>query len=243
MENLWAIRRRKKLTVSDLAAKSGVSADLIRAYERGQQPIPTEHLERFAKALYVDVWDINTLSDAPPPPIPSPTARPAEAVKAPPRPSPKAAPKAPRPKPVAEAKPARASQVEHLRGLLQHLGKSEEDMTAELQKPLEALTQREASLLLARLQTEIRQRPPEKSPIKRRRPYLPESVDEFEMYYLIERQAAGDEMRFHLFDGSEVCGRVIGFGPYTITISQADNVEVTLNKLAIAYYEKTESGS
>lgn len=243
MENLWAIRRRKKLTVSDLAAKSGVSADLIRAYERGQQPIPTEHLERFAKALYVDVWDINTLSDAPPPPIASPTARPAEAAKAPPRPSPKAAPKVPRPKPAAEAKPARASQVEHLRGLLQHLGKSEEDVAAELQKPLEALTQREASLLLARLQTEIRQRPPEKSPIKRRRPYLPESVDEFEMYYLIERQAAGDEMRFHLFDGSEVCGRVIGFGPYTITISQADNVEVTLNKLAIAYYEKRENGS
>lgn len=240
MENLWAIRRRKKLTVSDLAAKSGVSADLIRAYERGQQPIPTEHLERFARALYVDVWDINTVSDAPPPPLAPPATRPTEGAKAPPRSAAKAAPQPPRPKPVAVAKPARVSQLEHLRGLLQHLGKSEEDMAAELQKPLEALTQREASLLLARLQTEIRQHTPEKAPIKRRRPYLPESVDEFEMYYLIERQAAGDEMRFHLFDGSEVCGRVIGFGPYTITVSQADNVEVTLNKLAIAYYEKME---
>ncbi|MCD6289784.1 MAG: helix-turn-helix transcriptional regulator, partial [Anaerolineae bacterium] len=87
MENLWAIRRRKKMTVSALAAKSGIPADLIRSYERGQRPIPTEHLERFAKALYVDPWDINTLSDSPPPPIrrPAPRRRTAEARRSEPK--------------------------------------------------------------------------------------------------------------------------------------------------------------
>jgi hypothetical protein len=34
-----------------------------------------------------------------------------------------------------------------------------------------------------------------------------------------------------------VRGRVVGFGPYAITVGQADGTEITLNKLAIAYYQ------
>ena len=92
-------------------------------------------------------------------------------------------------------------------------------------------------MLLGRLQTEIKQQLPQKTQAKRRRPYLPESVDAFEMCYLSERQQSGEGIRFHLFDGTEVSGHVIGFGPYAITIGKADGTEATLNKLAIAYYE------
>ncbi|HEY64093.1 MAG TPA: helix-turn-helix transcriptional regulator [Caldilineae bacterium] len=241
MENLWVIRRRKRMTVSALAAKSGVPADLIREYERGQRPIPTEHLERFARALYVDPWDINTLSDAPPPPIRQPTQKqattakreaPAKAEKAKRKPKPKPKPKAPPP-----PQPARPSQIEHLRGLLKHLRRSEEELTAQLGKSLEELTRREASALLAQLQREVKTVDRKATLGKRRRPYLPESVDEFELRYLTARQQSGDEMLFHLFDGSEVRGRVVGFGPYAITVGQADGTEITLNKLAIAYYQ------
>ncbi len=234
MENLWAIRRRKKMTVSALAARSGVPADLIRAYERGQRPIPTEHLERFAKALYVDPWDINTISDAPPPmPKSAPQRREGAAAT---REKPQAKTAKPKAKPAPTTKPARPTQIEHLRGLLRHLGKSEEELVAEIGKALTELTRREASALLARLQTEIKERDQQKPRAKRRRPYLPESVDEFELRYLTARQESGEEMLFHLFDGSEVRGRVIGFGPYAITVGQSDGSEVTLNKLAIAYY-------
>jgi transcriptional regulator with XRE-family HTH domain len=243
MENLWVIRRRKKMTVSDLAARSGVSADLIRAYERGQQPIPTEHLERFAKALYVDPWDINPLSDAPPPPIEKPASASGtnQRVAAPgtPRPPSQQPSQPPTVKPTT-SKPARLSQIEHLRGLLQHLGRKEEELVAELKKPLEKLSQREASALLARLQNEIKGRGPQKPQGKRRRPYLPESVDEFEMRYLMARQQSGEPIVFHLFDGKEVCGRVVGFGPYAITVGLSDGTEMTLNKLAIAYYQTIE---
>jgi len=41
-----------------------------------------------------------------------------------------------------------------------------------------------------------------------------------------------------LFDGQTFEGTVIGFGPYQITIRDPGGDEVTLNKLAIAYYRK-----
>ena len=138
MENLWAIRRRKKMTVSDLAAKSGVPADLIRSYERGQQSIPTDHLERFAKVLYVDPWDINIISDAPPPSLNPPAQRQETPALVPPQPSPRPS----GPKSAPPSRPARASQIEHLRGLLHHLGRNEEELKAELGKPLDELSQR-----------------------------------------------------------------------------------------------------
>ncbi len=246
MENLWVIRRRKKMTVSALAARSGVPADLIRAYERGQKTIPTDHLERFARALYVDPWDINPVSDAPPPPVRRPPRRqeaPAAERSAQPKPSkPKPKPK-PKPQPAPTFRPARPSQIEHLRGLLKHLGRTEEELVEEIGKKLEDLSKREASALLARLQKEVKTQERKTPKGKRRRPYLPESVDEFELRYLTARQQSQDEMSFHLFDGSEVRGRVVGFGPYSITVGQADGTEITLNKLAIAYYQTVGESS
>jgi len=52
----------------------------------------------------------------------------------------------------------------------------------------------------------------------------------------------GAQLDFTLFDGSRVAGQVAGFGPYNITLRQADGSELTLNKLAIASYRKNANG-
>ena len=98
----------------------------------------------------------------------------------------------------------------------------------------------EAAKLLGQIQERIRLERPPRAPqaFERHRPYLPESVEEYELKYLTEAQAAGDILDFTLFDGSQVTGQIPGFSPYTITLSQAEGEDVTLNKLAIAYYRK-----
>jgi sRNA-binding regulator protein Hfq len=46
-------------------------------------------------------------------------------------------------------------------------------------------------------------------------------------------------MRFALFNGETVEGQVVGFSPYSITVrSASEDEEVTLRKLAIAYYRR-----
>ena len=65
-ENLWEIRRRKKMKVRDLAAKSGVPASLIHQYEAGEKPISQSHLRQFARALIVETWEIKLVSDPSP---------------------------------------------------------------------------------------------------------------------------------------------------------------------------------
>jgi hypothetical protein len=82
------------------------------------------------------------------------------------------------------------------------------------------------------------ERPP-KSAVDRRRAYLPEGVDGFELAYLQAQQEAGATLHFTLFDGQTFQGSVAGFGPYQITIREPGGDEITLNKLAIVYYRKT----
>jgi hypothetical protein len=61
-------------------------------------------------------------------------------------------------------------------------------------------------------------------------------VDGFELAYLQELQEAGVPLHFTLFDGQIFEGPVVGFGPYHIVIREPGGGEITLNKLAIAYY-------
>ena len=79
---------------------------------------------------------------------------------------------------------------------------------------------------------------PPKKPINRRRAYLPEGVDRFESNYLEAVKASGEMLAFTLFNGERHDGAIIGYSPYSITIRQADGSEMTLNKLAIAYYRR-----
>jgi transcriptional regulator with XRE-family HTH domain len=230
-ENLWEVRRRKKMKVRDLAAKSGVPAALIHQYEAGEKPISQAHMRQFARALIVDTWDIKPVSD------PKPRSQRAPDQARPPRqPRPPQKPKPPRP-----PAPARPSQIEHLLHLAERFPDVDRaSLEAEAGKPLEELTKGEASGLLKQLQDRIRQeRPPRpQRPFDRHRAYLPEGVDEFELKYLTEAQEAGVVLHVTLFDGSQVEGQIVGFSPYAITLHQPDGGEVTVNKLAVAYYRK-----
>jgi transcriptional regulator with XRE-family HTH domain len=242
-EDLWAIRRRKKMNVKELAARSGVSATSIHEYESGKVPIRNSDMARLARALYVDPSAIKRVC-APKPRDTSAPSRPPRPASAgpgrearPPRPSPQ--PKPPRP-----PEPVRPSQIEHLLTLARaKLGLERPALEAEAGKPLEQLTRLEASALLNKYQKLIRERQEAgtlagPALINRHRARLPEGVDEFELNYLTQQQQAGAQLDFTLFDGTQVRGRVAGFGPYTITLQQDNAEEITLNKMAIAYYRK-----
>ena len=242
MEDLWKIRRRKRMTVAQLSSKSGVPARRIREYEAGTRDIRSDDLPRLARALYVGEWEIKLRSRPIPPKLageqepsrPTAPAKPAKKAKAKTLPKPKKAPPPPA--------PARPSQLAHLQGLLKRLGLEQAAVEAAIGKRFSELTRREASRLLGELQQRIAAERPPKEKGKRRRPYLPESVDEFELRYLTEQQEAGRLIDFTLFNGQKLRGRIVGFGPYSITIRQEDGEEVTMQKLAIAYYRVLSDG-
>ena len=53
-DDLGKIRKRKKMSVNQLASRSGVAIPMLIQYEKGKQEIPHRDLARLAKALYVD---------------------------------------------------------------------------------------------------------------------------------------------------------------------------------------------
>ena len=230
-ENLWEIRRRKKMKVRDLAAKSGVPASSIHQYEAGENPISQAHLRQLARALIVDAWDIKPVSDPKPRTQKSPTK-----TKPPREPSP---PK--EPKPARPPAPARPTQIEHMLQLAERFPDVDRvTLEAQAGKDLGELTVKEASQLLKQLQDRVREEHPPrvKQPFDRHRAYLPEGVDEYELKYLTTAQAAGDTLNVTLFDGNQIRGQILGFSPYSITLRQTDGQETTINKLAITYYRK-----
>ena len=233
-ENLWEIRRRKKMKVRDLAAKSGVPAALIHQYEAGEKSISQAHLRQLARALIMDTWDIKPVSD------PKPRVEEVPAQARPPRePRPLKAPRPARP-----PAPVRPSQIEHLLHLAQHFPDVDRaSLEAQAGRTLEELTQKETSKLLSQLQERIRQEMPShpKYPFERHRAYLPEGVDEFELKYLTAALEAGATLSLTLFDGTRIEGQLVGFNPYAITLRQPGGEEVTANKLAIAYYRREGS--
>jgi transcriptional regulator with XRE-family HTH domain len=248
-ENLWALREAKRLSVATLASRAGLPIGLIMEYESGTRSIDPRHLSRLAKALYVEESEIRMRCDPrpgagtlerqgtrpEPPPPPQYSGPGPSAVAMPPAPSRQRGARPPRqatePRPPALARP---SQIAHLNDLLGRLGRDRAALEAELGKPLEELDRLTASNLLAKLQLELRTAPtPE-----RHRAYLPEAVDQYEHRYLNEVQESGAILTFTLFDGSQLEGQVSGYGPYNITIRQADGSEVTVNKLAIVSYRR-----
>ena len=234
-ENLWEIRRRKKMKVRDLAAKSGVSAADIHQYEAGEKPISQAHMRQLARALIVDTWDIKPLSDPKPRSQPAPTRT---------RPSPEPRPPK-KPKPARPPAPVRPSQIEHMLNLAERFPDVDRStLQAQAGKTLEELTSKEASELLSQLQERLQQEHPPraKQPFDRHRAYLPEGVDEFELQYLTAAQAAEDHLEITLFDGNQLEGQLLGFSPYSITLRQSDGGETTINKLAIAYYCRKGAG-
>lgn len=233
-KDLQTLRTQRRLSVKQLASRSGISIATIVQYEKGRQEIPPADLRRLAKALFVNEWDIDPRPSVAPPSPPARQERPAK----PPRP-PQAQEKPPQEKrPPRESPPARETQIAHLLTLAARFDIDRAALEAEIGKPLEELTQQEARHWNGRFMRRIAEEKPPKRPIDRKRSYLPEGVDGFELAYLEEQQEAGVLLRFTLFDGQTFEGKVVGFSPYQITIREPDGDEVTLNKLAIAYYRK-----
>ncbi len=245
--NLWELRKQRNLTVKQLAAKSGIPAKNIYAYEAGEQ-VKMADLERLAKALFVNKAEIKFQSD----PIPKAKPEPPQAKSARPAKPPQARAEtpltsAPEPEKRQGKSPqppqlATEGQLAHLNALINKLGLEETAVIAHHGKPLDQLTFTEARQLLKTYEKDVKaqrvrqlgERPPG---TRRERATVPEGVDEFEFGYLQARQEAGDEVTFTLFDETIFTGRIIGFSPYTITIQQADGSETTLYKLALAYYQ------
>ncbi|MFO7684210.1 MAG: helix-turn-helix transcriptional regulator [Chloroflexota bacterium] len=243
-QNLWELRQTKRMTVKDLAGKSGVKANSIYAYENGE-PIKMADLEKLAKALYVNKNEIKVQSDPVPKkkPAPPPKAAPAPAAPKP------AAPPAPQAKQPPAAKqtpttPASEGQLDYLRVLFAKLNEDETAVTERLGKPLEELAFPEARQLLNTYHKAYKARQAQRPPdTRRKRGHLPEAVDDFEIEYLQTQQEAGTVITFTLFDKTEFSGRIIGFSPYNITIQQADDSEVTIQKLALAYYTAAKAAA
>lgn len=234
--NLWELRKKRGMTVKQLAAKSGVPAKSIYAYEAGE-PIKIADLGKLAKVLYVDKTEIKIQSD------PVPKTKP-EPPKPPAKPAPPAKPEAAssstspaREKKLPPPRPAAEGQLHHLRGLLEKLGMEETAVAAEIGKPVNELTFLEARTWLKTLDGRIQAEKPQRPPNTRRwRATQPEIVDEFEANYLQARQEAKDVVTFTLLNETTFSGIIIGFSPYNITIQQADGTETTIQKLALAYY-------
>lgn len=246
-ENLWYLREQRKISVAGLANRAGLPIGLIMEYEAGQRGIDPRHLNRLARALYVEDSEIRLLSEprAGAPPLEKQNHR----EPGPEEPSPQARPDAPPRQRDRGTRgrgehrlppPPRPSQLAHLEVVLAKLGRSEADVEKAIGKPVSSLDRSALSELLKTLQEEARQ-----VTVERRRGYLPESVDQYEARFLTAAVDSGDRFHFTLFDGRTLDGRVLGFGPYTITISAPDGAEHTLNKLALVSYTRAlpeESG-
>ena len=248
-------RKEKKMKTGQLASKAGIPFADIVAYEKGKL-IRLDHLSRLAKALYVSEMDILLEPPPKPKPVVSPAAKvepPAErlvesatAVAPPPPPRKKSRWQKHMP---SDTEPARESQIVHLLALANKQGEDETAVAAKIGKLPTELTEYEASYWLKQYTESLKaykatrpqpekvdddtNRPPD---TRRQRHHLPEGVDEFEMNYLQARQEAADMVAFTLFNGQQFQGKIIGFSPYQIAIQQADDTEMMLHKLAIAYY-------
>lgn len=236
--DLRRIRDLKGMSVNQLASRSGVSMATLIEYEGGRRRIPASDLRRLAKALYVEEWDINSQSTPPPPP-PSPPPSQTRRGERPAR-SGRTAEKLVRklskdrepPKP----KLARDSQIAHLLTLAARFSLDRAALETEIGKRLDELTVQDARSWNGKFLRRIAEEHPPHRSVDRKRAYLPEGVDGFELAYLQEQQEAGALLHFTLFDGQTFDGRVVGFSPYQITICEPGGDEVALNKLAIAFY-------
>lgn len=231
-KDLWELRKRRNMTVKQLANKSGVPATSIFEYEKGTS-VRIADLARLARALFVDEFDIKIQS------TPRPVAKSKAPSARPTKPKPTREPAKPKPPRVQMSRP---TQIAHLLTIGEKLEKNEAQVLAEVGKPLAQLTFVEVKQWLhdyteaIKVQNKEAQenRPPD---TRRKRAKLPEGVDEFELNYLTARQEAGDTLRFKLVSGAEIVGKIQGFSAYFITVAQDDGTETTIHKLALAYYQ------
>lgn len=114
-----------------------------------------------------------------------------------------------------------------------------EELTADVGKPIQQLTAREARAWLREQYERLSsQSSSNKMPGQSKRAALPEAVDAFELKYLTDAQQAGARLTVKLFNAETFSGRLVGFSPYALTLCLDDGRDITLQKLAIAYYTR-----
>lgn len=138
--------------------------------------------------------------------------------------------------------PARESQIKHLAAMAVSRGHDLAQLVATVGKPLESLTAAEATKWNIHYK-DLPRVPKAKGPEGQsngafRRAALPEGLDRFEYSYLAEVKDSNDTLSVMLFNGEQVTGRLIGFGLYTFTLMLPNEQEMTIQKLAIAYYSR-----
>jgi transcriptional regulator with XRE-family HTH domain/sRNA-binding regulator protein Hfq len=210
-ENLWKLRQVKGLTLAQLSARSGVPFKLLNEYETGK-PLSHADLIKLSKALYVAADALKLQSD-PRPAKPNPAAAKTEASRAAPAPKPTPPPAAVVASPLA-APPAAPSPAAPL--------------AAPEPNPAQAGETPPATTAAA----------PAAKVRGKRRAILPEGVDQFENEYLARAQSDGAKLEVKLFNGEMKIGSLAGFDPYTLLLRLDDGSELTLQKLAIAYYRR-----
>jgi len=267
--SLRLIRERKGMTVAQLAGKTSISIRTMQAYEAGERGIAPDDLRKLSRVLYVSSADLLQPSEAPAPvpvpptPLPPPivvavpvveTVPPAVAPPAPPprppaiapyeparRPPPNGsktmrpaiAPRPPRetrlPKP---AGPSTAGQIEQIRHLARRMG-IDEPVLVERFGVLESLDHSAARAAITRLRTEM-----EESGTWQ--PRVAEGPDQ-EGEYLGKLRERNVPIEILLINGARFAGPISHFTPYVIQVrDRASGDEVTVRKLAIAYYHTLE---
>ncbi len=249
-ENLWKLRRMKGLTLEQLEVRTGIPVPVLRQYEAGRTLRPQDHV-KLARALYVGVDVLKIRSDPPPmsprssdrgrgdlPSRGRPTSRPAPrpAARPPAQPKPGPAPAATASK---EPAPVSETQLQAIDAVAKRLGMLPEELAADVGKPVQQLTAREARVWLREQYDRLSsQSSSNKMPGQSKRAALPEAVDAFELKYLTDAQQVGACLTVKLFNAETFSGRLIGFSPYALTLRLDDGREITLQKLAISYYTR-----
>jgi len=239
------LMKERRTNIGKVALLTGIDAERLRNYERGGQIAP-EDLPKLAKVLgLAPNPDPPTTNTAPstktqlaqpahPAPTPTPVAKAkptAPAVTTPPavvpvtpsQPSPIVEPATLLPAailPVAEPAPVQASEPESVSKVGEQ--QSADDIVPS-SEPLAPATQAEAQ---------------SSQPMSKRRfaRWIP--ADDAEMRYLSICRKDKAMVRFTLFNGEVITGRVAGFNTYTIVVREDNSDERVLQKMGLLHYQR-----
>ena len=163
-----------------------------------------------------------------PPSRPRPILRAVDdAPRALPRPRPVRAPREVRPP--RPPGPSTAGQQEQIRQLARRMGLDDDTLAERLSGPLASLDHSAARDAIARLRREM-----EESGTWQ--PRVGEGPDQ-EAEYLGKVRDRQMLLDVRLIDGTEVSGTIVDFTSYVIRLRREDGVEISVRKLAMAYYQ------
>jgi sRNA-binding regulator protein Hfq len=125
--------------------------------------------------------------------------------------------------------PATKGQLDQIHNLARRMGLAEAEVEERVGAPLNSLDHLSARGAISKLRQQL-----EESGTWQ--PRVGEGTDQ-EGAYLGKLRDCGVELVAHLINGQRVEGTIVDFTPYTVRLRGGDGDEVTVRKLAIAYYQ------